>query len=129
MSYSQSDLVKYRIERARESFNEGKILSENESWNGAANRFYYACFHIISAYLAKNGLKATTHSGLKATFNRTLVKRGVIDKDKGALFNKLFELRQEADYDDFVEMDKEDIQPLIPQIEKLINQIESLINE
>jgi uncharacterized protein (UPF0332 family) len=43
------------------------------------------------------------------------------------LFNRLFELRQEADYDDFVKMEEEDIKPLIPDIEALINQIESII--
>ena len=129
MSYSQTDLIKYRIERAKDTFNEGKILSEYESWNGAANRFYYACFHIIAAYLAKQGLKATTHSGLKATFNKELIKTGIISKEKGTLFNKLFELRQEADYDDFVEMNEEDIQSLIPEIEQLITKIESILKE
>ena len=127
MSYSQADLIQYRLERARASLNEGKILAENALWNGAANRFYYACFHVISAYLAKNGLKATTHSGLKAAFNKELVKPGFISQDKGALFNKLFELRQEADYDDFVEMEEADIKPLIPEIEQLISKIESIL--
>ncbi len=127
MSYSKADLVSYRVERAKESLNEGKILTAKASWNGAANRFYYACFHIISAYIAEKGIKATTHSGLKATFNKELIKSGKIRKEKGALFNRLFELRQEADYDDFVKMEEEDIKPLIPEIEALINQIESII--
>jgi uncharacterized protein (UPF0332 family) len=78
--------------------------------------------------LAEKEIKATTHSGLKANFNKELVKTGKISKDKGALFNRLFELRQEADYDDFVKMEESDISPLIPEIEVLIKQIESIVN-
>ena len=44
------------------------------------------------------------------------------------MFNRLFELRQEADYDDFVKMEESDINPLIPEIEVLIKQIESILN-
>ena len=128
MKYSKADLVRYRVERANESLQEGKILAAKASWNGAANRLYYASFHIISAYLAEKEIKATTHSGLKANFNKELVKTGKISKDKGALFNRLFELRQEADYDDFVKMEESDISPLIPEIEVLIKQIESIVN-
>ena len=93
MSYSKDELVKYRLNRAKEAFEDGEILAENERWNSAANRMYYACFYIVSAYLAKREIKATTHSGLKATFNRELVKTGKVDREDGKLFNKLFGIR------------------------------------
>ena len=129
MSYSKEELVKYRLSRAKEAFEDGEILVSKERWNSAANRMYYACFYIVSAYLAKREIRATTHSGLKTTFNKELVKAGKVDKEDGKLFNKLFGLRQEADYEDFHSVEKEDIEPLIPKIKSLIAEIEEIINE
>ena len=88
---------------------------------------YYACFYIVSAYLTKKEVKATTHSGLKAAFNKELVKTGKISKEEGKLFNKLFGIRQEADYEDFFIVEEEDVAPLLPKIEKLIAEIEAII--
>lgn len=129
MKYSKNDLIQYRLKRATEAFKDGKLLASQNSWNSAANRFYYACFYIISAYLAKKELKATTHSGLKATFNRVLVKTGKVSPEDGKLFNKLFGIRQEADYEDFVVIEKEDLKPLIPKIKELIDEIKKIIIE
>lgn len=53
MSYSKEELVKYRLNRAKESFEYGEILVLKGMWNSVANRMYYACFYTISAYLAK----------------------------------------------------------------------------
>lgn len=128
MSYSKEELVKYRLGRAKEAFEDGEILASKKRWNSVANRMYYACFYIVSAYLAKMGLRATTHSGLKATFNRELVKTGKIDKEDGKLYNQLFGLRQESDYGDFRPIERDDIEPLIPKIKLLISEIEAIIN-
>lgn len=88
MSYSKEQLVQYRIERAREAFTDAEYLVREERWNAAANRMYYACFYIVSAYLVFRNLNAATHSGLKAAFNLELVKTGKIDRADGILFNR-----------------------------------------
>lgn len=75
---------------------------------------YYACFYVVSAYVVKTNSKVSTHSGLKAIFNKELVKTGKVEQENGKLFNQLFGLRQEADYEDFSPIEKEDIETLIP---------------
>lgn len=129
MKYSKEELIRYRLSRAKEALEDSQILASSERWNSAANRVYYACFYTISAYLAKKDMRATTHSGLKATFNKELVKTGKVDKDDGKIFNKLFNLRQEADYEDFHSVGQEDIEPLIPKVKALIEDIEEIIDE
>lgn len=37
MSYSKEELVRHRIERARESLQDAEFLLQEERWNGAAN--------------------------------------------------------------------------------------------
>jgi len=83
MSYSKEELVQYRIQRAREAFADAEYLVNEERWNAAANRMYYACFYVVSAYLAFRDLNAVTHSGLKSAFNLELVKTGKIDREDG----------------------------------------------
>ena len=90
---------------------------------------YYACFYIVSAYLAFKNLNAATHSGLKAAFNLELVKTGKIDRADGLLFNRLFAIRQQADYEDFMNIQDIDILPLIPKIKDLIQEIENIITD
>ena len=120
MSYSKEELVRYRIERAKETFADAVYLIHEERWNAAANRMYYACFYIVSAYLAFRELNAITHAGLKSAFNLELVKTGKIDREDGILYNRLFAMRQQADYEDFMTIQDNDILPLVPKIEALI---------
>lgn len=129
MSYSKEELVRHRIERARESLQDAEYLLGEERWNGAANRMYYACFYMVSAYLAFKGFSAATHSGLKSAFNQELIKTGRIDRSDGVLFNRLFAIRQEADYEDFAEIQPDEIKSLLPKINGLIRDIEDVINE
>lgn len=45
MSYSKEELIRYRIERAREALADTVLLISEKRWNAAANRMYYACFY------------------------------------------------------------------------------------
>ncbi len=129
MSYSREELVLYRIQRAKESYEDAEYLVREERWNAAANRMYYSCFYVVSAYLAFKGLTAATHSGLKNAFNQELIKTARIDRSDGVLFNRLFAIRQQADYEDFADIHPEEIQPLLSKINDLIQDIEKLIIE
>jgi uncharacterized protein (UPF0332 family) len=129
MSYSKEELVQYRIERARESLQDAEYLLQEERWNAAANRMYYACFYVVSAFLASKGLSAATHSGLKSAFNQELIKTGRIDRSDGILYNRLFAVRQEADYEDFVDVQADEIKSLLPKVSDLIRDIEEIIKE
>ena len=40
----RQELVKYRITKARETFNEVELYIKNELWNTSVNILYYACY-------------------------------------------------------------------------------------
>ena len=128
MSYTREELSKYRIDRSLESLEEAKILSVTGHWNTVANRLYYSCFYAASAYLIKNDFEASTHVGVKRLFNKELIKSNALSTSEGQLYNKLFNLRQDADYRDFADLSEDEIKPMILMVENLIHQIIQIIN-
>jgi uncharacterized protein len=88
---------------------------------------YYACFYAVSAYLIVKEVSASTHAGVKSAFNRELIKSGLLPATFGLLFNKLFNLRQDADYRDYQDMTESELQPLIVEAGDMVDAIRSLI--
>lgn len=128
MSHSKEELADYRILRAREALQEAKLLGESKHWNTAANRLYYACFYIASAYLVINNLSAFTHKGVKMGFNRELIRTRRIRGEFGRLYNDLLNLRLVADYRDFKDVSEDSIKPLFESVKELIIEMEALID-
>lgn len=123
----RDDLIQYRLERSKETFDEALIMKRTLHWNACANRLYYACFYAVLALLEKHGFVSSKHSGVKSLFNRHFVKTGKISKEHGKLYNNLFDTRQEGDYVDFVSFDAESIEPLFPKVKDFISTISRLV--
>jgi uncharacterized protein (UPF0332 family) len=62
-------LIRYRLERAQESLNDARLLADAERWNTCVNRLYYSCFYAVSAVLARDGLSASRHTGIRSLFS------------------------------------------------------------
>jgi hypothetical protein len=127
MSFPKNDVVKYRLDRARETYAEATLLRSDHRLTATVNRLYYAAFYAISAYFVQQDLKAFTHSGLKSAFNKELILTGKIPANEGRVFNQLFSYRQDADYKDFVQFEEDQIDLLFPQVKNLIDLLEHLI--
>jgi uncharacterized protein (UPF0332 family) len=93
MTESSGELVSYRLQRARETLADARILADAGRWNPCVNWLYYACFYAVSALLILEGLSSTKHTGLRSLFNRHFVKTNKVPKDKARIFNDLFERR------------------------------------
>lgn len=123
------DYIFYRIKKSKEFFEDAKLLAGNARWNSSINRLYYSTFYLISSLLFIKGIKATTHVGLKSQFNLHFVKKDLISKEFGKLYSNLFDWRNESDYDEFAEFDREAVMPLIEQVNELNTELLKLINE
>lgn len=42
MKASREDLIKYRLLRAKDTFEDAQILAERQKWNSTINRLYYS---------------------------------------------------------------------------------------
>ena len=105
----RSEMVNYRIGRAKETLDEVSIHIENALWSTAINRLYYACFYAVSALLLKENHKAQTHGGTRQMFGLHFVKPEKIPKELGKFYSDIFDMRHTGDYDDFVDFSKEDV--------------------
>jgi uncharacterized protein (UPF0332 family) len=124
----RDNLVKYKLERARETWNEIVGIVDGGYWYAAANRMYYACYYVTSALLVKNGIQANTHSGVIRMLGLHFVSTNIISDEMGSFYTRLFELRQTGDYDEWKVIKESDIKPLMPKVEEYMQCIISLIN-
>jgi len=120
-------VIRYRLDRARETLEEARLMASCEHWNTCVNRLYYACFYAVTALLLHSGFASAKHSGVRALLNQHFVKPGTLDQRLGALYNELFDSRNEGDYRDLVRLDAERVRPLIPQVEEFIEAVEGLV--
>ena len=129
MTESNGELVSYRLQRARETLADARILADAGRWNPCVNRLYYACFYAVSALLIQDGLSSAKHTGLRSLFNRHFVKTNKVPKDKARIFNDLFERRQEGDYVDFVSFEESQVLPWLPEAEAFVQNLADLIEK
>jgi uncharacterized protein (UPF0332 family) len=129
MTVTKNELINYRIERAKDTYEDAQILAEREKWNSAINRLYYAAYYAIMALLLNSDLKPTTHNGAKSNFSEYFIKNGNIEKEYGKIYSQLFTWRQKGDYDDMFDFTKEKVVPYFEPVNKLILIIENMIGK
>jgi uncharacterized protein (UPF0332 family) len=124
----RNEYVKYRIESAKKTFEAAKVLAENNFWNSAVNRLYYAVFYAVNALLVMNEIQTKSHSATKSQFSLNFVKTGKFDKKYGKLLSELFDWRQKGDYENIFDYDNDSVQPLFKPVHEMIELIEKEIN-
>lgn len=119
-------ITKYRTEKAIQTLEDAKQIAEIKRWSSAVNRLYYSIYYAATALLISNGHISRTHSGMMSLLNQYYVMTGILTKEDSKLIKRLFDLRQESDYDDFIDVDEEDVMHYLPEVETLVQKIISL---
>ena len=127
MNGDLQNLVAYRLERARETLEDARVIAERGHSGSCVNRVYYACFYAVSALLASSGFSSSKHSGIRSLFGRHFVNTGIVSAEHGRFYNDLFELRQESDYDDFVRVDPATLPEMMERASQFVSAISGLI--
>lgn len=127
MTYPKDELIKYRLERAKETLIEAEVMANMNHWKTCINRLYYACFYAINALLIKNDLSSSKHTGVRSFFNKEFILTEEIPKEYGKLYNLLFKYREQSDYEDFFSIDNVVVKEWIKQVGKFIAILEKKI--
>lgn len=115
------------LERAEQSIQAAKAMTDRGYYDFAASRAYYAAFYASTAALLKEGLEFSKHSGVIASVHQRLVKTNKLDKEQGKELNWLFELRNVGDYGVTVHVSQQEAEKAIQVAERFLDVIKSLI--
>jgi uncharacterized protein (UPF0332 family) len=123
------DLIKYRLHKSKETLNDAKIMIEIATLSSTVNRIYYAMFYAVNGLLLSKNFSSSKHSGVRALLNKEFIKQGLVDKELGKFYSKIFEERQEGDYKDFAKFDTETVKNWLKEAENFINEIAKLTTD
>ncbi|MFW6246038.1 MAG: HEPN domain-containing protein [Tangfeifania sp.] len=122
-------IVSFRVQKGKDTLKEAKGIATLDYWNAVANRLYYACYYVTSALLIKNKYASQTHRGVIHLLGLHFIKEGLVTKNAGKFYSKLYELRQTGDYDDLFSLTEEDVKPMIALAESYIDELTFLMGE
>lgn len=123
----RAEVVRHWWEKARESPNAARRELAAGAAAFAINRAYYSLFYGVSALLLEEGRRFRKHAGVRAAFNKEIVKVGRLDRQHGELYNRLFRDRQEGDYVEFTKFDAAYVQQQIDACEEFLSTIRPLL--
>ncbi len=123
------NLVKYRIEQAKENLEEAEMLCKGHKFKGASNRAYYAIFHAIKSILAIEQVDFKKHSSVIAYFNKEYVNKGTFSRELGKRISEARFFREKSDYVDFYMITKQECEKQIETADLLIKKCENYIKE
>lgn len=117
-------------DKAVEAAAAARLLLRASSYDGAANRAYYAMFNAARAALeARTELKlqdVRRHSAVLQLFSLHVVKPGLVPAKLSADLNEVFQARAVADYA-AISVPAEDAQELIELMEQMLEAVRPLL--
>lgn len=115
------------LKQSKDRLESAEILLKNKKYRDSISRSYYAVFDIVRALLATKGIFVKTHSGAFMQFALHFVRTKIFDKEFSDRLNRLFERRQQADYEWQEEFGKEIAQDSFFKATEFINATDVLI--
>ncbi len=121
------DLMKYRLDNAREKLESAKLLLDAGKYKDSIGRSYYAIFTAVRAVLAKENVDFSKHSGVIAYFQKEFIKTGIFEKKYSRYLQSAFQIRNSCDYDDFFIASRQDAEEQYNRAEEFYNVIQNYL--
>ena len=120
-------LVERQVGKALHFLSQADEMMQVRHFDMAANRYYYACFHVVQALFIQREISGHTHTGMITQFSKYFVKTEMVSIEDGSLLARLFQLRQKADYNCAYDVSEEEVQSLEGPVKRFVNNIIILI--
>jgi len=122
--------IAIRFTKARDDLITARDDTQRGHWRGAANRAYYAVFHVASAALLWLDIERARHSGTQAAFNEFLVKPGKIETEFGKIYSRARKMREAQNYDLLAApLTQEDAEQIVADAERFLTRLERYLRE
>ena len=133
MNNEQNEIIRNMIDKGKRALVTADMNFENEDYDFASSKAYYAVFYFTQAALYTKNLVFSKHSANIAEFNRNFVKKGIFPKEFGEYLQRLFKERQIGDYEYSkkigLEEARENLRIAKIICEKIENYLDSLLPE
>ena len=120
-------LVDLYLSKGEETFADAVLCIENGRWNSAANRLYYAVFHVLNALLVSDEKPACSHKGMRLAFGKNYVLTGLASEEEAHLLSRMETMRNKADYDCMFSAKADVVSELYPQVRDFVEHMKSLV--
>ena len=120
-------LIKLQTEKAQRFLQEGDDMLGQKRWDMAANRYYYACYHMVHAVFITRGIATKTHDGTLTELGKHFVLTGQLDRKFGRFFARMIQLRIKADYNSIAEVSEMEVLEMAPLTHEFIEALFPLL--
>lgn len=128
-SFDRQALIAYRLQQARQTWQDAQLLLENGgSPNSVVNRAYYAIFYAALALMVTGGWQVSKHSGVIARFDQEFVKNGKLPKALSHIMHRAFDLRQIGDYREMLTLSREQAAEILDDALTFIQAVERYLS-
>ncbi|MBT3190487.1 MAG: HEPN domain-containing protein [Anaerolineae bacterium] len=119
--------IKANLERSKNALDAAMDLFEDEYFDFAVSRAYYAAFYAASALLLNEGWETKKHSGVIALFHQHFVKTKKLPVEQGKNLNWLFELRGIGDYGGVIRLSFEEAQRALKIATSFLDAVDDIL--
>ena len=121
--------LKKVIGKAEDCIEDARYLFEGKRYDASVNRAYYAVFTSVQGLLLNEDIFVKTHSGAKVKFHEHFIKTGLLPAELGKIFEDVFAMRQEADYDFSSDISEQSAKQTIDDAEEFLNGIKKFLSD
>ena len=118
-----------RMDKSAKIYSTAQKLIEDEDYNSAINRAYYAVFHMITALLILDKWNFKSHSAVISKFQQLYIKTRIFDKNLSDIIRDLYEYRNDSDYTDFFWASQEEAEAQIQNAKIFIDTLKPYIEK
>lgn len=126
----RKDLIRYRLESAREMLHDARVLQENGgSPTSIVNRAYYSVFYAALALLVTADVEPNKHTGVLAKFDELFVRQGIFPKEMSKIIHHAFDMCQAGDYQKSRVITEEKAAEVVTSAEEFVKTIEEKLQQ
>jgi len=123
----KKSLIQYRLEEAKETVEDVRLLIKNDRLRAAVNRIYYGMFYSLLALGLAHGFETSKHPELIGWFNKNFIHSKKIEPEYGKMINKAYNRRTKGDYDAYVDFDKDIVIEMFKDMKEFISRINKIL--
>ena len=121
-------LVKLQTEKAERFLLEGDDMVLQQRWDMAANRYYYACYHMVHAVFITHGISTKSHDGTLTELGKNFILTGMLDRKFGRFYARMIQLRMKADYNSVAEVTEAEVLEMAPLSHDFVDSLKPLLS-